>query len=471
MGIKNVTGYKVSLMAALLLLLNTVNGQAPRYSIDDPKLVASILDTVIAKRMERRNIPGFAISIVKDGKLVFSKGYGFSDLEIKTPVTADKTIFRIGSVTKVFTAVAMLQLVDEGKIKYNDDVNKYLNDKIIYKNNIPVTLHHLLSHSEGFREIPGRKTSSADKILPMNVFLKDRIVQDHASGEIGMYGTYGIALSGLLLENISGVPYREFIQKKIFDPLEMDRSNATDVLVENRKDLAVGYGFTNGKFRKMDFEYYHTYPASDINSPSNNMSNFLLMMLSDGKFKGRTVLKPESVRKMQSTQFRNDPRLVGYTYGLFESTINATRSYYHGGVMDGYASLMYLFPERNMGVFMACNVENQVFLGSILSNILYYFFPEPATPADNPDPKLKTNLERFVGTYQRPGNPRINISLNADSTLSFWGGKWLQVKPLLFRVINGTLDTGEDLIAFRENEKGEIVSMTTGQYVYFKLKN
>ncbi len=292
-----VTGYKVSLIAMLLLLLTITNAQTPRFSLDKPDVVASILDTVIAKRMERYQIPGFAFTIVKDGQVLLSKGYGYSDLDNKTPVEADKTIFRIGSITKVFTATAMMQLVDQGKIKLNDDVNRTLKDKISYKNNVPITLHHLLAHSEGFREISGRRTTSANKILPLDVFLKDRLIQDHYAGEIGTYGTYGIALSGLLLENISGKPYRDYLQTKIFNPLKMTHTNATDVAPDNKKYLAIGYEYNKGNFGPMAFEYYHTFPASDINSTVNDMANFMTMQLNNGKFGDNVLLESQSAFK------------------------------------------------------------------------------------------------------------------------------------------------------------------------------
>lgn len=462
-------GY-ISFVNIFLLIPGSLIAQNARHSLNEPAYVASILDTIIQKRMDRYHIPGFAFAIVKDGKIFLSKGYGYSNLENKIRVEADKTIFRIGSVTKVFTAAAMMQLVDEQKINLNDDVNKYLEDKLTYKNNIPITLHHLLSHSEGFSEIPGRRTSGADKILPLKTFLKDRLIQDHHAGELATYGTYGIALSGLLLENISGIPYREYMQKNIFDPLEMVHTNATDISLENKNYFAPGYEYRNEKYNKMAFEYYHTFPASDINSTVNDMGNFMVMLLNKGRYKDKRVLQTSSAANMHSTQFRNDPRLVGYTHGFFESTINGTKALYHGGAMDGYASLLYMWPEKNLGLFMVCNTEEHKFLGSILNNFLYYFFPGPVQKDDHARVPLKNNIERYSGIFQRPGAPKIIITLNNDNTLSFWGGKWLQVQPGLFRVINGTLDTGEDIVAFKENENGEVTSMTTGPFVYFNIK-
>lgn len=466
----NISHCLKALLSVILIAYSSItSSQIARYPMQSPTDVANILDTVIAKRMERYHIPGFAVAIVKDGKLFFSKGYGYANLDNKTPVDAEKTIFRIGSITKLFTVTAMMQLVDEGKIKLDEDINLHLDNKLSYKNNLPITLHHLLSHSEGFREIPGRRTSSADRILPLKVFLKDRLIQDHYAGELATYGTYGIALSGLLLENISGLPYKEYLQKKLFNPLEMTHTNATDISEENKKDFATGYEYNKGKYKEMAFEYYHTYPASDINSTAFEMANFMIMHLNNGRFNQTVVLQRQSAIKMKSTQFRNHPQLVGYGYGFFESTIDGTKALVHGGGMDGYASVMYLFPEKNMGVFFIANREAHDFLNSIVNNFLYYFFPEPSARADHPDPSLKTGLERFIGTYERGFAPPVNISLNPDSTLSFWGGKWMQIQALLFRVINGVLDTGEDLIAFKENENGEIIWMTSGPFVYENL--
>lgn len=464
------TGCRTPLLAVLCHFSQWVAGQSARHDLQNPAELSGVFDTVVSKRMERYHIPGVALAVVKDGKLHWSKGYGYADLETKTPVEADKTIFRIGSITKVFTATAVMQLVDEGKVNLDEEINKFLNDKLAYRNGVPVTLHHLLPHSEGFREIPGRRTSSADKILPLRVFLKDRLVQDHYAGELGTYGTYGMALSGLLVENISGMPYRDYLQKKLFAPLQMTHTNATDIPEENKKFFATGYDYSGEEYKKMAFEYYHTFPASDVNSTATDMASFMLMLLNDGRYRDKRILSPHSATQMKTTQFRNDPRLVGYTNGLFESTINGTKAVYHGGVMDGYASLMYLWPEKNLGLFMVCNREEHAFLNSLLNNFLYYFFPAPAAPVDRPDPSLKTNMAKFAGNFQRPGAPKIDITVNGDSTLSFWGGRWLQVEPLLFRVTNGTLDTGEDLIAFKENKKGEIVWMTTGPFVYFRLQ-
>src|SRR4028118_970382 len=149
------------------------------------KDLETLFDPIFAGQMEKLHIPGASISVVKDGKIVFTKGYGVADVEKKNPVIPDKTLFRIGSITKVFTATAVMQLAEKGKIKLGDDVNKYIRGVQVpdtYPQ--PITFVHLLTHTSGLDEIsPGRRTSNEAELVPLGAFLKTRIVRRLPPGE------------------------------------------------------------------------------------------------------------------------------------------------------------------------------------------------------------------------------------------------------------------------------------------------
>lgn len=144
-----------------------------------PAILFLNCDPIFAEQMAKLHIAGAVVAVVQDGKILFTKGYGYADVEKKTPVVPDKTIFRIGSITKVFTATAVMQLADRGRINLKDDVNKYLKGvKVPATYPQPITFANLLTHTSGLDEIsPGRRTGDESKVIPMGEFLKSRIVR------------------------------------------------------------------------------------------------------------------------------------------------------------------------------------------------------------------------------------------------------------------------------------------------------
>lgn len=471
----------VNLTAITGLPYSTQAKSLPTNGVIDWNELEALLDPVFAERMEKLHIPGAVVVIVKDGRILFTKGYGYASLERKTPVIPDRTIFRIGSITKVFTATAVVQLADRGKINLGDDVNKYLNKGFKVPNTYrqPITFANLLTHTAGFDEISlGRRAPSADKVLPLGEFLKTRLVRRLPPGEVISYSTYGMTLAGHLVEVISGQHLREYFKRNIFKPLGMNRTSLGTV-PDLSPDLATGYEYADGKYQTMPFEFFHTYPASDINSTATDMARFMIAHLQGGRYGRARVLSTRAVREMHRQHFTNHPRLLGWAYGFFEAGDNDLRGIGHGGSMDGYSNSMDLLPEQNIGLYVACNTEAGGFglSGAVKRTFLNRYFPIRTKPsATQSHAESRERLQRFGGKYRWdvychtcPADARgffpeaFDVTVNDDGTLSFWEERWRQIEPLVFQFIpTSPSDNREILVAFREDASGQIAYMFSG---------
>jgi len=475
---------KIELLKILIWILLSLSTVAAQSSIS-PKELEILLDPIFAERMEKLHIPGAVVAIVKDGKIIYTKGYGVADVEKKTPVVPDKTLFRIGSITKVFTATAVMQLADDGKINLNDDVNKYLKGvQVPTTFSQAITFANLLTHTSGLDEIsPGRRTSDESKVVPLGAFLKTRIVRHLPPGEVISYSTYNPALAAHAIEQITQTPFKVYLQKNVFEPLGMNHTSITAVKNEYKQNLAVGYEYGENKYQPLPFQWFHTYPASDINSTATDMARFMIANLQYGTIDGKRFLSEKAAREMQKTHFRNHPRIPGWAYGFYEGTQNNLRFVEHGGSMDdGYSALMTLVPEKNLGIFIACNTESGAFglAGTVKNAFLNRYFPAPTKPeipkAKNP---LPAALKKFAGKYQSiiychscpPKTSYVpepfEVKVTDDGMLSFFGGHWKQIEPMLFILTDGER-AGQVLFGFRENSKGEITFMFQDTYMVYE---
>ncbi|REJ77638.1 MAG: class A beta-lactamase-related serine hydrolase [Acidobacteria bacterium] len=474
MSIINSAGRSLFLMfLASLSLAQGVDTSKP-----DPGKLESHLDPVAEDLMRRLYAPGMAVAVVKDGKVILKKGYGFSNVESKTPVDPSKTIFRIGSITKVFTANAALILEEEGKIGLDTDVKKYLNGLKIggaYKG--VMTVRNLLTHTSGLDEFSaGRRSETAAGVKPLKDFLSDRLVARTEPGRQISYSTYGITLAGYIVEDISGQPLSKFFEDSIFRPLEMNSTNLGVVPESRKNDLAVGYTF-NGQYNPQPFEYFHTYPASDINSTADDMANYILAHLGGGRFKGNKVFDDSTSGLMHHVQFKNHERLPGWAVGFYETYDNNLKGIEHGGSMEGFAALLYLLPEKDLGIFVASNIEQGRLMSGMKQAVLDYFYPVSSSPDD---PEEFAKLKRFEGRYRwdvychtcppdsRGFFPRpFEVTLNNDSTISFFGNRWKPVGHLTFKAILN--DDREIFAAFKEDESGNITFLFHGSNAYERV--
>lgn len=454
--------------------------------LTDPHELEAFLDPIFASQMEQLHIPGAVFVLVKDGALFFSKGYGLADLEKQTPVSPERTLFRVGSISKLFTATAVMQLAERGAIRLEDDVNRYLQSfQIAPSFPQPVTFVHLLTHTAGFdeRAIGIAAPTEADH-LPLGAYLARRMPPRVAPpGEEINYSNHGFALLGYLVEVISGIPFEAYIDQNILQPLGMVQSSFR-FRAELAPDLAVGYTFDGEAYQPFPFDYLNVAPAGGLMTTGAEMARFMIAHLQDGRFGEGRLLNEGSALEMQRRHFTNDPRLPGIAYGFFEEIKQRRRALWHNGGWFGFASELLLLPDERVGLFIA---ENSLMPGlylEVAKRFLQRYFPvaEKVEPPLVPFP-AQNAVRRFIGRYRHKHYARRTMEKvgtlldqakvidNGDGTFMFdfprdpeGPSRWRPVGPLLFERIGG-----EERITFREDDQGRITHLLIGPDIFERL--
>lgn len=256
--------------------------------LSNPQEFEGFVDNIINEELSKSHVPGAVISVVKDGKLFFAKGYGYANVEKKIPVVADKTLFRVASVSKLFTATAAMQLYERGKLDLDADINKYLTGfQLENPFPEPARVAQLMTHTDGTtkRRI-GLAARTAAKIKPLGNYLSEHMPPvAWCPGELYSYSSHSTALLGYLVEKVSGIPFVEYINKNILQPLKMRRSTFLQPPPQPlADDLAVGYQYQNGKFKAVPYLYLNIAPAASMSATATDMANFMIAHLQYGRY-------------------------------------------------------------------------------------------------------------------------------------------------------------------------------------------
>ena len=214
----------------------------------DPAELEAFLDDVLADQMEEGHVAGATVAVVKDGELFFTKGYGYADLENGTPVDPYQTLFNIGSASKIFVWTAVMQLAEQGKVDLNTDVNTYLKKDVQIPATFPepITLAHLMTHTDGFEELlTGIFPHEIESVPPLDVLIYEGgVARVRPPGTSPGYANYGTALAAYIVQEVSGVPFEQYVEDNIYDPLGMARSTFRQPVPPGlADDLAVGYSY------------------------------------------------------------------------------------------------------------------------------------------------------------------------------------------------------------------------------------
>ncbi len=455
----------------------------------DPQELEAFLDDFFANEMVKQHVPGAAVALVKDGKIFFSKGYGYADLEKKIPVVPDKTLFRVGSISKLFTTTAVLQLVEQGKLKLDDDVNKYLK-RFQVKNTYPkpVTIANLLTHTDGFDSGWGMGAFArrASEMTPLGDFLAKRLPpRILPPGEVFLYSDVGMNLAGYLVEEISGVPFAQYIEQNILQPLDMRRSTFFQTLPPQlASDLAVGYKYKKGTYSRRPFAFSNTAPGNGMMATVTDIAHFAIAQLQNGRYGTARILNEATAKEMQRRQFTHHPSMIGSGYGFYEDLINNKLVILHNGRQNGYTSKLALLPDENLGIIVTCNNNPTRLNDELINKFIEHYYPvkEKPAPPSQLRPSSQQLIQKLGGTYRYNSYPHhtleklaavfgeapeVPVIAGKDGILSIYvrENKSVEVEPLFFRTLES--DTS---MTFRQDKQGRITYMFLGDSAFAALE-
>ncbi|HWU75721.1 MAG TPA: serine hydrolase domain-containing protein [Rhodanobacter sp.] len=457
---------------------NTITHDQPHaLSSED---LSSFFDGLVPFALERGDVAGGVISVVKDGKLLFARGYGYADLETRQAPSPETTLFRPGSTSKLFTWTAVMQQVELGKLDLDRDVNDYLDFKIPAREGKPVTLRNLMTHTPGFEDTArGLMPASTDDVN-LETYLKTHIpARIFPPGKIVAYSNYGCGLAGYIVQRVSGERFDDYIQKHIFNPLQMKHSSFAQPLPAKLAPLmAKGYQRASAG-KPHPFEAVDPAPAGALSSSATDMANFMIAQLQDGRFGDTQILKPATAELMHSLQHAAAPGLNGFDLGFYQENSHGQRIIGHAGDTVVFHSDLHLMLDANVGVFMSFNSAGNeggahVIRKAVFQSFLDRYFPYSA-PKEPTLATAKVDAAHVAGWYQSSrrndsalrllyllGQTSIVAQPDGTIVVSLWNnyaGKplhWREVAPLTWREVNGDAH-----LKFVNDDKGHLAYWAT----------
>jgi len=483
------------IFSAILWVGAPIPAHAHVADFRDGEELEAFLDGVIESQMATEKVAGAVVAVVHAGEISLLKGYGLADVATGRPVDPRRTLFRPGSISKLFTWTAVMQLVEQGKLDLDADVNDYLQGvSVPAAFGAPVTLAHLMTHTAGFEDrMFGLFSASPDRMTPLAELLAHELpTRVMPPGDAVAYSNYGTALAGLVIEQVSGLPFERYVEQHILEPLDMHRTTFDQPLPQAlAADMSEGYFVRNGRFEAGPFEYVRPSPAGGLSGTAADMANFMIAHLQDGRFRqdrgdgedgedgdGR-ILRAETAQRMHTRLHSHDPRLNGFAHGFMELDRNGQRVIGHGGDTIFFHSGLALLPEHDLGVFVAYNSQDAGISAFLLLQLFIdHYFPGGAQARVAPSTSGSAEeLARFAGIYGGTRKPHTTPDkimglafvlgvrpapdgaalLMADPL--FGESRWLQRGPLLFERADAP-----GLRVFQEDPAGQVYRVADGTF-------
>ena len=446
---------------------------ASAADITDARALEAFVDGVVEPLMAEGHSPSGTFALMKDGSFVFSKGYGIQNTEENTPVDPNRTLFRPGSISKLFTWVAIMQLAERGEVDLDADINTYLTNFQIEDSwpGQPVTLRHCLTHTPGFEdgafgylivEDPKRTMPLAEA---MAYYQPERV---NPPGKVGAYSNYCTALTGLVVQNVAGIDFNEYLEQRIFGPLRMLRSSFREPLPEGLDEtMATAYKYEEGRYVARPYELVTSFsPAGAMATTGPDLLRFGQMLLNGGELNGQRILSEASVRELTRTQWTIDDRIKGMGLGFLHYDLGETDTFGHDGGTTAFVSHFGVTPKANLVVFWSFSGPGGGKVTTVLKRAFYERFFPLAEVDNTPPSDFNSRAGRYAGRYinWRRGFSNLEammglmgqmkVAPNGKNELVIGDDRYVEVEKNLFRNVENS-----DLIAFEEGESGEITGM------------
>ncbi len=451
-----------------------------------PEDVAAFLDGIMPQQLARNDVAGAVIAIVKDGKVLFAKGYGYADVAKKTPVTPDGTLFRPGSISKLFTWTAVMQLEQDGKLDLNRDVNDYLDFRIPATFPQPIALRNIMTHTPGFEEaVQNLIASKQSDMMPLGTYVKEHMpARIFPPGVTPAYSNYATAMAGYIVQRVSGEDYYDYIENHILKPLQMNHSTFRQPLPPSLAPM-MSKGYERASQPAKDFEYVVPAPAGSSSVTAMDMTHLMIAHLQNGQYEGVQILRPETAELMHTRQFANLPDMNGMCLGFYEETRNGHRIIGHGGDTEYFHSDLHLIPDQQLGFFVSYNSagKGEVSLREAVWHAFlnrYYPIQLPDTPAVASAAQDAQTVSGHYIVSRREETTilkglnvagELKIYANSDGTISAsemkdMNGepkKFREIAPLLYRDVNH-----QDKLGFKRDSSGNLVAVIDFPFMVFQ---
>ena len=380
------------------------------------------LDGFMPYALGKGDIPGAVVVVVKDGQILTERGFGYANVDKKIKVDPKTTLFRPGSISKLFTWTALMQQVEQGKVDLNADVNQYIDFKIPPYEGKPITVLNLMTHTPGLEEqVKDLITVTPRDYVHFDALLKRWVPKRiYAPGTTPAYSNYGASLAGYIVQRTSGEPFDAYVEHHILAPLGMAHSTMSQPLPANLKPL-MAEGYRSGKDKPYGYEFVSAAPAGSLAASGDDMARFMIAHLQNGQYNGQQILKPETAQLMHSPANVPFPGgLNGMAHGFYQTNINGLSVIAHGGDTVAFHSDLHLFLDKNVGIFVSMNSAGKEGAAQPLRNSLFEDFADRYFP-ENPNAVQKAvaagakdDAEKLAGVYSTTRGSRSNFLAIAD---------------------------------------------------------